>query len=218
MPRAVENFENSTLIDKDTMSALQRHRGVADVSSFQPHVTPAKHRITERNFDLESSSSFSQTHQIAQKMLFHFFPVHTDIGVFNISHHLGPENLFDLVQRSHERITTKVPPDVIKEFFPEAARRLAGREKLVDKLISLAEQEVSARGMSSLKVTVRPAWSHEYEEHTGIVIDLGVKANAEERFSLWESVCEQMDQLQDSLPEEESRFLIDEVSLIVDQV
>lgn len=102
-----------------------------------------------------------------------------------------------------------------KDISPEAERRFKGHERVVQKALSLAEKEAQARRISLLKIEVRPAWSHEYEERTGVVIDVEIKATPEERFSYWDAVCEKLDQLEDSLPPEERRFLNDDISFVV---
>jgi hypothetical protein len=65
------------------------------------------------------------------------------------------------------------------------------------------------------KIEIRPAWSHEYDERTGIVIDIEIDAAAEERFSYWDAICERVNQLEVSLSPEEQRLLNDEISLRV---
>lgn len=105
----------------------------------------------------------------------------------------------------------------IEDISSEAERRFRGHEKVVQEVLSLAEKEARARGISLVKIDVRPAWSHEYEERTGVVIDVEIKATAEERFSYWDAVCEWLDQLADSLPPKEQRFLNDEISFIVNR-
>ena len=60
-----------------------------------------------------------------------------------------------------------------------------------------------------------PAWSHEYEERTGIVIEAEIEGSTDQRFSLWDTVCEQISKLQESLPKKESRFLSEDISFVV---
>ena len=76
------------------------------------------------------------------------------------------------------------------EIPDETARRLEGHEQLLEKLIVLIEGEATARSLSIIRIEVLPAWSHEYEEKTGIVIQVEVKATDEQRFSLWEGIGE----------------------------
>ncbi len=115
-------------------------------------------------------------------------------------------------------MTVSLSPTTILDISPEAKSRISGCEKVVQEVCSLAEKEAQARGISLLRINVRPAWSHEYDEHTGVVIDVEIKATADERFSYWDAVCEQLDQLVDSLPPEEQRFLIDKISFVVGRV
>jgi hypothetical protein len=100
---------------------------------------------------------------------------------------------------------------------PEAARRFRDHERIVQEVCSFAQEEAQARGLAILKIDVRPAWSHEYDERTGIVIDVEIRASSDERFSYWDAVCERLSQLEDSLPAEDRSFLIDEISFIVNR-
>ena len=88
---------------------------------------------------------------------------------------------------------------------------------MLETLVFVAEQEASARGISLLKIDVLPAWSHEYEERSGVVIQVEVRSTDEQRFGFWEGMSERMDSLQDTLAPEENDFLTDEISVIVDQ-
>ena len=108
-------------------------------------------------------------------------------------------------------------PAAVEMFNPEATRRFRGHEKVVHAVCSLAQEEAQARGLAILKIDVRPAWSHEYDERTGIVIDVEIKASSEERFSYWDTVCELLNELAESVLPEERCFLNDEVSLIVNR-
>ena len=93
----------------------------------------------------------------------------------------------------------------------------SSHKNLVHEVCSLAKEEAQARRLTLLCIDVRPAWSHEYEERTGIVIDVEIQATTNERFSYWDAVCERLNELEDSLPSEERRFLNDEVSFIVNR-
>jgi hypothetical protein len=99
----------------------------------------------------------------------------------------------------------------------EATRRLRGHERIVKEVCSFAKEEAQTRGLALLHIDVRPAWSHEYDERTGVVIDAEIQATADERFSYWDAVCERLNELEDSLPPEERRFLNDEVSFVVNR-
>jgi hypothetical protein len=90
-----------------------------------------------------------------------------------------------------------------------------GHEKLAQTIGVLARKEAQAHELALLKIDIRPAWSHESNEQTGIVIDVEVKATASERFSYWDVVCERLHQLEASLSPEEQRFLNDDIALIV---
>lgn len=62
-----------------------------------------------------------------------------------------------------------------------------------------------------------PPGHHKYDERTGIVIDVEIKASSDERFSYWDAVCERLNELAESVPPEELCFLNDEVSFIVNR-
>jgi len=116
-------------------------------------------------------------------------------------------------------LKTKLPKacKVQPQVSEEAARRLRGHEKLLQKLAFVVEEETAARGISLLKIDVLPAWSHEYEERAGVVIQVEVGATDEQRFSLWEGISERIDSLHDTLASEEKDFLTGEISVFVDQ-
>jgi hypothetical protein len=101
------------------------------------------------------------------------------------------------------------------EIHPEAVRRTQGHEELVKKICNVAEEEAQRCGISLLSIRVRPSWSHESNEQTSIVIDAAVKATSDERNHYWDAVCEQMSQLESSLPSVESDFLSNEIFFIV---
>ena len=116
-----------------------------------------------------------------------------------------------------EEASRGLSPTTIETIAPKAAERSRGHEKIVHEVCSLAKEEAQTRGLTLLCIDVRPAWSHEYEERTGIVIDVEIRASSDERFSYWDAVCERLNQLEDSLLPEEQRFLQDEVSLVVNR-
>jgi len=100
---------------------------------------------------------------------------------------------------------------------PEAARCFRGHERIVQEVCSLAKEETQARGLVLLHIDVRPAWSHEYDERTGIVIDVEIRASSDERFSYWDAVCERLNELEETLSPEDRCFLNNEVSFIVNR-
>lgn len=108
-------------------------------------------------------------------------------------------------------------PTAIETISTDAAQRIKGHEKIVREVCSLAREEAQASGLALLRIDVRPAWSHEYEERTGIVIDVEIRASSDERFSYWDAVCERLSLLEDSLPPEEQRFLQDQAFLVVNE-
>ena len=106
-------------------------------------------------------------------------------------------------------------PSASLEVVDEAKKRLAGHENLARGLYELIEKQASDRKIPVRKIAVLPAWSHEYEERTGIVIEAEIEGTTDERFSLWDTVCEQIGKPQKSLPEKESRFLSQDIFFVV---
>lgn len=101
------------------------------------------------------------------------------------------------------------------DLAEEARKRLRGNEALFQRLISIAEEAASKNRISILEIEVLPAWSHEYEERTGIVIDLRTTGSNDQRFSLWDAVSSKLDALLDSLTPDEQTFLVNDVSVVV---
>lgn len=125
--------------------------------------------------------------------------------------HTGHESLFS----SPETPSYDLPPVAVETIDSEATRRLHGHERIMQEVCSLAKAEARARGLTLLCIDVRPAWSHEYDEGTGVVINAEIQATANERFLYWDAVCERINEMEDSLLPEERRLLNDEVSFVV---
>ncbi len=116
-----------------------------------------------------------------------------------------------------EKVTRSVSPTIDVTIDPEATRRFQGHEGVVQKVCALATEEAQARGLVLHYLDVRPAWSHEYDERTGVVVDAAVEASTDEQFSYWDAVGERLTQLEDTLPLEERSFLVKEISFVVSQ-
>jgi hypothetical protein len=101
------------------------------------------------------------------------------------------------------------------EVSPEAAKRIQTHEPVVKSVVAIAEEEAQDRNLNVLYIKIRPAWSHEYEEHTGVVVEVKIRASTEERFSYWEAVSDQLNQLASGSPSQELRFLNEDLSFIV---
>ncbi len=110
---------------------------------------------------------------------------------------------------------SKTRAETSLEVVDEAKKRLAGHEILARRLYELIAKEALARKIPVRKIVVLPAWSHEYEERTGVVIDVEIEGSTDQRFSLWDAVSEQIGKLEESLREKESRFLSDDISFVV---
>jgi len=106
---------------------------------------------------------------------------------------------------------------IIKHISSEVRQRLKGHESLADIICMLASQVAEAQGLALRTINIRPAWSHEYNERTGLVIDVAIKATADERFVYWDTVCERINELEATLTPEEQRFLNDEIFFLVNR-
>jgi hypothetical protein len=97
----------------------------------------------------------------------------------------------------------------------EAARRIAGREEILRRICELARSEAVQRGVQVNQVNIHPAWSHEYKEQAGVVVDVDVTASNDDRFSYWDALREGVDELAASLPPADRSWLESELSLAI---
>jgi hypothetical protein len=98
------------------------------------------------------------------------------------------------------------------EIAPKARQRLMRYERLAHGIYSIVREQLAAFGTCGT-IQVRPAWSHEYEESTGVVIDVTIAADDNLRFLLWDSVSEKVAELRVS--QDEKAFLQNNISLLV---
>jgi hypothetical protein len=105
-------------------------------------------------------------------------------------------------------------PEIVNVAGVEAARRIAGRDAIVARVCKLAESK-AGNGIRVRRVRVRPAWSHEYDERTGVVVDVEVSASDDNRFSYWEALNKSLDALGETLSPADRSWLDSEVSLTV---
>ncbi len=106
---------------------------------------------------------------------------------------------------------------ITPEITDEAKRRLADREYLQEKLHSIMEEEASGLNISLKRIAVRPGWSHEYEDLSGVVIEVEMAGNDDQRFVLWDAISFRLDALLDSLTPDEQAFIANNVSVVVTQ-
>lgn len=126
----------------------------------------------------------------------------------------GQFSVFTIVEAERRKADKQ---KIALEITDEAKRRLAGHEEVTEKLLSIVEKEASGLNITLKTITVRPAWSHEYEDYTGVVIDVEVAGNNNQRFALWDAISSKLDALLDSLTPEEQSFLADNISVVVTQ-
>jgi len=97
----------------------------------------------------------------------------------------------------------------------EAVNRIAGREALLGRICKLAKAEAAERSLRVNKLSIHAAWSHEYDEQTGVIVDIDVTASDEDRFSYWEALNERLDELAASLSQPDRDWLQSDLSLTV---
>ncbi len=118
-----------------------------------------------------------------------------------------------------ERVMGQPPRGVVEviadSISTQAAKRIAGREEVVVRICELARAQAAKRNLRVNEISVHAAWSHEYDENTGVVVDVDVTASDEDRFSYWEALNERLDELAASLPQNDSDWLQSELSLTV---
>jgi hypothetical protein len=93
-------------------------------------------------------------------------------------------------------------------------RRIAGREAIVARICQLAES-TAGHSVRVHRIMVRAEWSHEYDERTGVVVDVEVTASNQCRFSYWEELINRLDEIAASLAPVDQSWLDREVSLTV---
>ncbi len=119
------------------------------------------------------------------------------------------------IARAQQRQEPK--KDITKEVFTEAEKRLANHSGLLEQLISIIETEANKLNIPVRKITARPAWSHEYDEETGVVIDIQITGSAVDRFRLWDAISEKIEKHQASFSEKENYFVAKEISFVVNR-
>jgi hypothetical protein len=107
------------------------------------------------------------------------------------------------------------PENLVGAVSAETAKRIAGREEILIRFRQMAESAAMQHGTRVVRVNIRPTWSHEYEERSGVAVDLDVVASDEARFAYWEALDECIDKLAQSLPLADRNWLENEVSLTV---
>jgi len=112
------------------------------------------------------------------------------------------------------RESAPVEPKI--EISSDAQGRLSGYASLAEQVYSVIKIEAKRYDVSPI-VAVRPSWSHEYEDRTGVIIEVQIKGDSEKRFNLWEAISSRLDDILDSISEKEKSFLTDSLSVIVNQ-
>jgi hypothetical protein len=94
-------------------------------------------------------------------------------------------------------------------------RRIKGYKKTLLLVGDLVRDEAMKQGIRIRRIEARPAWSHEYDDQSAVVVEAEIEAAAEQRFSYWEAVSDRIDSLSDSLSARNRGFLNNRLSLVV---
>src|SRR5437660_208982 len=77
---------------------------------------------------------------------------------------------------------------------PEATLRYEHHRKLVSEICGIIGEIARERAVALERVDIRPAWSHEYEETRGIVVDIEVHSPTEQALAYWQALSEALEQ------------------------
>ena len=100
---------------------------------------------------------------------------------------------------------------------PEAERRILGYEWLMQYLYEIVYDEMQRQRVSLRQLEVRPAWSNEYDDTTGVVIDVSIEGSVEQRFALWEVISSKIEALEAYMRPGDREFFTSSVSIIVNR-
>jgi hypothetical protein len=129
---------------------------------------------------------------------------------------LFPNVLASALSSTAQTETVKLKSTTV-EIVEEAERRIRGHENLIAQLHSIVEEEADRLDVIINRIIVRPGWSHEYEDKNSVVMYIDIRGETETRFCLWDSTCEKIDSLGNSLPPNTAQFLRDNIFVVVNQ-
>jgi hypothetical protein len=98
---------------------------------------------------------------------------------------------------------------------PEAILRYEHHRKLVSEICKIIGEIARARAVALERVDIRPAWSHEYEETRGIVVDIEVHSPTEQALAYWQALSETLEQRALTFDAASRDFLAEHVSVMV---
>ena len=98
---------------------------------------------------------------------------------------------------------------------PEALLRYHHHRRLVSEICEMLGQIARERAVALERVDIRPAWSHEYEETRGMVVDIEVRSPTEEALAYWQLLSETLEQRALTFDAASRRFLEENVSVMV---
>lgn len=133
---------------------------------------------------------------------------------------MAPTPKFDLSASAN--VQTESPaisgPSSDISLVPAARLRIKGHEALIGRVCGIAKGLAHGRGLPTKGIRVRPGWSNECEDKTGVVVEVTLRCSPEDRFAYWEAFGGEIGALAASLSAEQSGFLNADVSLIVERV
>ncbi|HXR36081.1 MAG TPA: hypothetical protein VN754_09055 [Candidatus Binataceae bacterium] len=98
---------------------------------------------------------------------------------------------------------------------PEAILRYKHHRRLVSEICQMLGQIARERAVALERVDIRPAWSHEYEETRGIVVDIEVRSPTEEALAYWPLLSATLEQRALTFDAASRKFLEENVSIMV---
>lgn len=100
----------------------------------------------------------------------------------------------------------RTPQEEPVKISCEADGRIHGHEQLLKQVYAIIRDEARHKHIPPSHLEVLSDWSHEYDEHTGVVIYVEMQGTADERFALWDTIANRLEELEGSLPPNERDF------------
>ena len=98
---------------------------------------------------------------------------------------------------------------------PLAQHVVAGHMKVLLMLHDLVSKAAAEHGVEIRNLEIGPAWSHEDDDRSRVVMDIEVDAEPELRFTYWEAVSDLVQAISDSLSPREKHFVNSTLSILV---
>jgi hypothetical protein len=101
---------------------------------------------------------------------------------------------------------------------PSVRKAFSGHLKVLLRIRESIQKEAKAYGVRIRNVDIRPSYSHEDEDNSGVLVEVWVEADSQKRFSYWETLSKRVDSLANSLPPKDRDFLNRSLSVIVSRI